>query len=77
MDVDLAQLAAGFKYPGFTVGETENGLGEVKVASGTATYTSTGDAGVDYFTVSVEDSEGSSWERRVGGAIFECADDLD
>lgn len=77
VDVGLGKLVAGFKDPGFTVGETENGLGEVQVESGTATYTSSGDAGVDYFTVSVEDSEGSSWERRVGVAIFEGADDVE
>lgn len=77
VDVGLGKLVAGFKDPEFTVGETENGLGEVEVESGTATYTSTGDAGVDYFTVGVEDSEGSTWERRVGVAIFEGADDVE
>lgn len=77
VEVDLSKLAAGFVEPGFTVGETVNGLGEVNVESGTVTYTSTGDAGIDYFTVSVEDSEGSTWERRVGVAIFEGADDVE
>ena len=74
-DVDLAALFAGFVEPALTVGESENGFGDVVVDGSTATFTSTGDAGIDYFTVSVEDSEGSTWERRIGVAVFEGADE--
>ncbi|KAL2863963.1 pectin lyase fold/virulence factor [Aspergillus lucknowensis] len=74
VEVDLASLVLGFQGPSFTVGETENGLGSVEVSGGTAVYTSSGDVGVDYFTVAVEDEEGSTWERTVGVAVFEGAD---
>ncbi|KAL4966400.1 pectin lyase fold/virulence factor [Aspergillus stella-maris] len=74
-EVDLAPLFAGFVEPAFTVGESENALGTAAVDGTTATFASTGDAGIDYFTVSVEDSEGSTWERKIGVAIFEGADE--
>ncbi|KAL4904182.1 hypothetical protein BDW74DRAFT_168602 [Aspergillus multicolor] len=77
VEVDLVALARGFVEPSFTVDGTENSLGEVAVDGTTATYTSSGDAGVDYFTVSIEDSEGSTWERKIGVAIFDGADDVE
>ncbi|KAL4919701.1 pectin lyase fold/virulence factor [Aspergillus aurantiobrunneus] len=73
-EIDPAGLALGFAQPGFTVGETENGLGSVQADGQTVVYTSAGEAGIDYFTVHVEDEEGSTWERRVGVAVFEGAD---
>ncbi|KAL4756385.1 pectin lyase fold/virulence factor [Aspergillus foveolatus] len=76
-EIDLAALARGFVEPSFSVDGTKNALGEVAVDRSTATYTSNGDAGIDYFTVSVEDSEGSTWERRIGVAVFEGADDVE
>lgn len=75
VDVDLAGLTAGFVSPSFTV-SGEAGLGEVVVSDGVATYTSAGEAGVDYFTVSVEDEEGSTWERKIGVGIFEGAGEV-
>ncbi|KAL4926763.1 pectin lyase fold/virulence factor [Aspergillus undulatus] len=74
-EIELGSLAMGFVEPSFTVSETENGVGSVVVEGGTATFTSTGNAGIDYFTVSVEDTEGSTWERRIGVAVFEGADE--
>ncbi|KAL4801799.1 pectin lyase fold/virulence factor [Aspergillus unguis] len=74
VNLDLESLAKGFVQPAFTVGQTENGLGDVAVDRGMATFTSSGDAGVDYFTVSVKDKEGSTWEVRVGVAVFEGAE---
>jgi hypothetical protein len=76
-EIDLAALARGFVEPSFSVDGTENALGEVAVDRSTATYTSNGDAGIDYFTVSVEDSEGSTWKRRIGVAVFDRADDVE
>lgn len=70
-EIELGGLARGFVEPVFSVSETENGLGGVVVEDGMATFSSNGQAGVDYFTVSVEDSEGSVWEVRVGVAVFE------
>ncbi|KAF9888481.1 hypothetical protein FE257_008588 [Aspergillus nanangensis] len=74
-ELDLAGLARGFADPSF---EASGGdVGSVAVADGVATYTSQGDAGIDYFTVSISDSEGSTWERTVGVAIFDGADSVD
>jgi hypothetical protein len=72
--IDLARLALGFVDPTFTA---ESGiLGSVEVSGGIAIYTSNGDAGVDHFTVLIEDSEGSTWERTIGVAVFEGADEV-
>lgn len=72
VDVDLKALTAGFASPRFEV-SVEPELGEVVVSEGAATYSSNGEAGVDYFTVGVEDEEGSRWERKIGVGIFEGA----
>ncbi|KAL3481102.1 pectin lyase fold/virulence factor [Aspergillus californicus] len=74
VEVDLAGLALGFVEPAFTVSGGD--LGSVEAEGTTAVYTSSGNAGVDYITVSIEDSEGSVWERSVGVAIFEGVDDV-
>ncbi|KAK1147235.1 hypothetical protein N8T08_001974 [Aspergillus melleus] len=71
---NLRKLAAGFKTPSFKVSGGK--LGSVKTSGGLATYTSSGDAGVDHFTVNISDSEGSEWERTVGVGIFKGADSL-
>ena len=75
VEIDLAALAAGFVDATFEVSGGE--LGTVAASEGVATYTPAGDAGVDSITVSVSDSEGSTWERSVGVAIFEGADSVD
>ncbi|KAL2783269.1 pectin lyase fold/virulence factor [Aspergillus keveii] len=75
VEIDLGSLALGFVDPTFTVESGE--LGTVEVSGGTATYTSGGDAGVDYFTVVIEDSEGSTWERTIGVAVFEGAGEVE
>ncbi|KAK6207946.1 pectate lyase [Colletotrichum tabaci] len=74
VEVDLAALALGFKEPSFTVTGAEKG--EVTVSGGKATYAAGAEAGIDYFDVGVEDSEGSTWTRRFGVAIFEGAEDV-
>ncbi|KAL4868985.1 hypothetical protein BDV12DRAFT_208865 [Aspergillus spectabilis] len=67
VEVDLGGLARGFVEPAFSV----------VVDGEKAVYTSNGETGVDWFTVGVEDSEGSVWERRVGVAVFEGADEVE
>ncbi|WQF75385.1 Putative pectin lyase/virulence factor, immunoglobulin-like protein [Colletotrichum destructivum] len=74
VEVDLASLALGFKEPSFTVTGAEKG--EVTVSGGKATYAAGAEAGIDYFDIGVEDSEGSTWTRRFGVAIFEGAEDV-
>lgn len=71
---NLRKLAAGFKSPSFKVSGGK--LGSVKKSGGLATYTSSGDAGVDHVTVTILDGEGSEWERMVGVGIFKGADSL-
>lgn len=70
--IDLAALAAGFVDPSFEV--TGASLGSVSVSGGKATYEA-GDAGIERLEISVEDSEGSTWTRSLGVAIFEGAED--
>ncbi|KAJ4350448.1 uncharacterized protein N0V89_009069 [Didymosphaeria variabile] len=68
----IALLAAGFKSPTFAVsGSTK---GKVAVSGGSATYTASSAAGIDYIDVAIEDSEGSTWTRKVGIAIFAGAE---
>lgn len=75
VDVDLVGLAAGFVSPRFEV-SAESEIGDVVVSEGVATYSSNGEAGVDYFTVEVEDEEGSKWKRKIGVGIFEGAGEI-
>lgn len=79
VELDLvALLAAGFSEPTFELsGGEEPGLGSVEMGGGVATYSSSGDAGIDYFTVSISDGKGSAWERTVGVTIFEGADEVE
>ncbi|KAL2816671.1 pectin lyase fold/virulence factor [Aspergillus granulosus] len=75
VEVELASLALGFTDPTFTA---ESGtLGTVEVSGGVAIYTSNGEAGIDHFTVAIEDGEGSTWERTIGVAVFEGADEVE
>lgn len=71
--IDLAALAAGFVEPTFTVTGAE--LGSVTVSGGEATYEA-GEAGIERLEVAIEDSEGSTWMRTVGVAVFEGAGDV-
>ncbi|KAF7592245.1 hypothetical protein BBP40_000446 [Aspergillus hancockii] len=71
---NLADLAAGFSNPTFQVSGGQ--IGSVTVVGTTATYTSSGDAGVDHFTVSISEGDGPAWERIVGVAIFNGADSV-
>lgn len=75
VDVYLEALTAGFVSPKFAV-SVEPKLGEVAASDGVATYSSNGEAGVDYFIVGVEDEEGSKWERKIGVGIFEGAEEV-
>ncbi|KAL5335709.1 hypothetical protein BJX70DRAFT_390527 [Aspergillus crustosus] len=77
VEIDLEGLARGFSEPRFSVegSVTETGLGEIVVGRLQAVYTSSGESGLDWFTVETEDSEGSVWERRVGVAVFEGGDE--
>lgn len=70
--IDLAALAAGFVEPSFEV--TGATLGSISVSGGEATYEA-GEAGIERLEISVEDSEGSTWTRAFGVAIFEGAED--
>ncbi|KAM9878025.1 hypothetical protein VD0002_g1250 [Verticillium dahliae] len=70
--VDLKDLFRGFeKKPTFTAAGAEKG--SVEVQGSWATYTAGDDAGIDYIELTVKDSEGGSWTRTFGVAIFEGA----
>lgn len=69
VEIDLAELATGFVEPVFTVSGAKKGT--VTVDGSTATYGTSEEAGVDYFEVAIEDSEGSTWSRKFGIAIFD------
>ncbi|OHW91197.1 pectate lyase [Colletotrichum incanum] len=73
VEIDLAALALGFKEPTFTVSGGEKG--EVTVSGSKATYTAGAEAGIDYFDISVKDSEGSTWSRKFGVAVFAGAEE--
>ncbi|KAL4888897.1 pectate lyase [Aspergillus ambiguus] len=74
-EFDLSGLAGGFSSPSFAV--SGGTLGTVEVANGVAKYASSREEGIDYFTVSIRDAEGSTWERTVGVAVFEGANSTD
>lgn len=71
VSIDLAALASGFSSPTFTAsGPTK---GSVTVSGTKATYSAGSSAGIDYVTVSIRDSQGSTWSRKVGVAIYNGA----
>ncbi|KAI5925475.1 pectate lyase [Camillea tinctor] len=74
VEVNLSTLAAGFTSPSFAVSGATKGSVTVGGEGAVAIYTAGEAAGVDYFAVAIEDSEGSSWERIVGVAIYEGAE---
>lgn len=72
--LDLGALARGFVDPVFTVsGESK---GTVQVDGVKATYVAGSDEGIDHLTVDIEDSEGSTWSRPFGVAIFAGAGEV-
>ncbi|KAK1524567.1 pectate lyase [Colletotrichum paranaense] len=73
VEVDLAALALGFKEPTFTVSGAKKG--EVTVSGGKATYAAGAEAGIDHLEISIKDSEGSTWTRSFGVAIFAGAEE--
>lgn len=70
--IDLTALAAGFVDPSFEV--TGASLGTVSVSGDQATYEA-GGSGIEHLDVAIEDSEGSTWTRPLGVAIFEGSGD--
>lgn len=71
VSIELAALASGFTSPTFTAsGATK---GSITVSGSAGTYTAGASAGIDYVTVSVKDSAGSTWSRKVGVAIYSGA----
>lgn len=71
--VDLAAgLAAGFVEPSFEA--TGTILGTVTVSGSKATYEA-GETGIERPEVVIEDSDGSSWTRPLGVAVFERESD--
>ncbi|KAK1701654.1 pectate lyase [Colletotrichum lupini] len=73
IEVDLAALALGFKEPTFTVSGAKKG--GVTVIGGKATYAAGAEAGIDHLEISIKDSEGSTWTRSFGVAIFAGAEE--
>lgn len=66
--INLTHLALGFSDPSFRVtGATK---GSTSVNGTAATYTAGSLTGIDYFDVAINDSEGSTWARRYGIAIY-------
>ncbi|KAI0593343.1 pectate lyase [Biscogniauxia sp. FL1348] len=74
VEVDLGALAVGFVAPAFAVSGATKGSATVGGGGTVATYTAGAAGGIDYFRVAIEDSEGSSWERTVGVAIYDGAE---
>ncbi|KAI1635479.1 pectate lyase [Biscogniauxia mediterranea] len=74
VEVGLAPLAAGFVSPSFVVSGATKGSVTVGDVGVVATYLAGAAAGIDYFRVAIEDSEGSLWERTVGVAIYDGAE---
>lgn len=66
--IDLAALASGFTSVTFSVSGATKGT--VTVSGTNATYQAGSSAGIDYVTVSIRDSQGSTWSRKVGIAIY-------
>ncbi|KAL5363708.1 pectin lyase fold/virulence factor [Aspergillus floccosus] len=75
VELDLRSLAAGFSSPSFTT--SGGSLGTVELSNGVAKYTSSGEAGIDYLEVTITDTEGSTWVRTVGVAVFAGASSPD
>lgn len=71
--VDLAALSAGFVDVSFSVSGGEKGT--VELSGSEVTYTAGAEPGIDSFTFELEDSEGDTWSRTFGIAIFEGAAD--
>jgi hypothetical protein len=67
VSVDLGALAAGFTSPTFRVSGATKGI--VSVSGTSANYQAGAAAGIDYFDVDIQDTEGSTWTRRVGVVI--------
>jgi hypothetical protein len=65
---DVAQLAAGFTSPTFTISGVTKG--SVSVSGSKVTYTAGSSMGVEHLTLGIGDSEGSKWSRPYGVAIF-------
>ncbi|KAL0069173.1 hypothetical protein AAF712_003861 [Marasmius tenuissimus] len=63
---DLTYFAAGFVNPTYGVSASK---GTVSVSGNSLKYTA-GAAGIDKVTVSIKDSEGSTWTRSIGVAVF-------
>lgn len=68
----LELLAAGFKDPTFTTSGSTKGTATVNGSN--ATYTAGSTVGIDYIDVAIDDSEGSTWVRKIGVAIFDEAE---
>jgi len=68
VSIDLASLASGFQNPNFQVSGATKGT--VTVSGSTARYQAGGAKGVDYFDITIRDSQGSTWTRKFGIAIF-------
>lgn len=68
---DVAQLAAGFVDPTFAITGAE--LGSVSVSGSEVTYTAGSEAGIERLTLEIEDTEGSTWSRPFGIAIYNGA----
>ncbi|KAK1227714.1 hypothetical protein PQX77_009265 [Marasmius sp. AFHP31] len=63
---DLTYFAAGFVNPTYGVSASK---GTVSVSGNSLKYTA-GAAGIDKVTVNIKDSEGSTWTRSIGVAVF-------
>lgn len=68
---NVAQLAAGFVSPRFTLTGAEKG--DVTICGSKVTYKAGETTGIEYLTLNIVDSEGSEWSRPFGVAIFEGA----
>lgn len=66
--INLGSLASGFNSPTFTVTGAAKGITSVSGTS--ATYTAGSSAGIDYINVAIRDSQGSTWTRKYGIAIY-------
>lgn len=68
LEFSVAQWAAGFVEPKFTV--TNANKGTVSVSGDVATFVADPTPGVGSFTLTIQDSEGSIWEREIGVAVY-------
>ncbi|KAH8814540.1 pectate lyase [Flagelloscypha sp. PMI_526] len=69
--VDLLSLAIGFVNPTFNI-VSQSKRGNVSLRGSVAIYTA-GGACIDRFSFVIQDSEGSSWTREIGVAVFDSA----